>query len=141
MKTDDYKVIVALYLRGEDLAPDSVTTALGINPSRSQRKGEKRVTSTNREYVTKIGMWGLISDADSNLIADHITRLASLVKLDANALCGVAGVQEAYIDIFVAAIANEDGEGSCEFELSPDNLTDLERMGLPVRLTVTLGKE
>ncbi|MFZ5884277.1 MAG: hypothetical protein ACOYYI_10900 [Chloroflexota bacterium] len=52
--------------------PDFVTTVLGVKPSGSQRKGEKRVTSTRREYVIKIGMWGLIADVNSNLISDHI---------------------------------------------------------------------
>lgn len=141
MKADDYKIIVALYLRGENLNPDAVTIALGISPSRSQRKGEKKITSTNREYVTKIGLWGLISDSDSCLIADHISLLASVIPWDSDTFRMLDGVQEAYIDIFVAATADEDGEGACEFELSKENLVVLERIGLPVRLTVTVGKE
>jgi hypothetical protein len=141
MKADDYKIIVALYLRGEDLDPDAVTKTLGISPSRFQRKGEKKVTSTNHEYVAKIGMWGLIADSDSYLLGDHITQLASSIAVGGDVLSSLTGVQEAYVDIFVAATADEDGDGTCEFELSKENLVALERMGLPVRLTVTLGKE
>jgi len=110
MKAYDYKIIVALYLRGNDLDPAAVTKVLGVSPSRFQCKGEKRVTSTSREYVAKIGMWGLIADSDSCLLADHIAQLASSIAVDDDILKTLAGIEEAYIDIFIAATANEDGE-------------------------------
>lgn len=69
------------------------------------------------------------------------TRLKSLVKVDANVLRGSAGVQEVYIDIFASAVARENDEGSCEFEVTPGNLTDLDKIGLPVRFALTVGKE
>ena len=63
------KLIVGLYIRGADLDPDLVTKRLGIVPSRSQQKGETRATPTNRDYVTKVGLWGLISDLVFNCVS------------------------------------------------------------------------
>lgn len=141
IKADDHKIIVALYLRGDDLDPEVVTKKLGIRPSRFQRKGEKKVTSTKHEYLVKIGMWGLIADSESYLLADHVTALASNIVAHGDILNKLPGVQEAYIDIFIAATADQDGEGTCELELNKENLTQLARMGLPVRLTISQGKE
>ncbi len=141
MKTGDYKIIVALYLRGDDLDPDSLTTKFGVNPTRQQRKGDKNVTSTNREYVAKTGMWGLVADSDSDVISEHITQLMSILSVDRDVIGRLDGIQDAYIDIFVAVTSDEDGESTYAFELSKENLTALERIGLPVHLTVTSSKE
>ncbi|SEA75030.1 protein of unknown function [Nitrosospira multiformis] len=141
MKADDHKmIIVTLYLRGDDLDPEVVTKKLGIRPSRFQRKGEKKVTSTKHEYLAKMGTWGLIADSESCLLADHITALASNIVADGDVLIKLPGVQEAYIDIFIAPTAGQDG-GTRELELSKENLTQLARMGLPVRLTISHVKE
>lgn len=139
--TTDLKIIVALYIRGDDLDPNTVTSELNVAPSRLQRKGERKITSSNREYIVKTGMWGLIANSDTNLLCDHIASLTSGITLDADAIFRLPGVEEAFIDVFVAAIGEEDGEGSCEFELTKDNVAALEQLRLPVRFSVSIGKD
>ena len=53
----------------------------------------------------------------------------------------MVGVQEAYVDIFIATRADEDGEGVCEFELDSDIFAFIGKLGLPVRFTVEVVKE
>ena len=84
--TTDLKIIVALYIRGDDLDPNTVTSELNVAPSRLQRKGERKITSSNREYIVKTGMWGLIANSDTNLLCDHIASLTSGITLDADAI-------------------------------------------------------
>jgi hypothetical protein len=143
MKANDYKIIVGLYLRGDDLDPTLITKKLGINPSRSQYKGEKKTTSTEQEYVAKIGMWAVIEESDTSdtsILSAHINSLASKVKMGGTIANGLDGVQEAYIDVFIAKDSDEDGEGTCEFELSKEDFTALKHSGLPVRFTVSIVK-
>lgn len=135
------KIIVALYIRGQDLDPDLVTKQLGIAPSRFQHKGEVRKTSTNRDYVTKIGLWCLISYLDSQLVNEHIENLALKIGATASLIRGIPEVQQAYFDVFIATESDIDGEGGCEFELSDDTLAMVSKIGLPVRFTVSVVRE
>lgn len=141
MKTRNYKIVVGLYLRGDDLDPAFVSKKLGVSPSRSQYKGERKVTSTNREYATKIGMWALIAESDTSdtsVLCDHINQLISKVGIPPTTFLNIEGVQEAYVDVFIAADADEDGEGTYEFQLSNQNMAALHQLDLPVRFTVAL---
>jgi len=141
MKTRDYKIIVGLYLRGDDLDPVFVSEKLGVSPSRSQYKGERKVTSTNCEYIAKIGMWALIEESDTSdtsVLSVHIDQLASKVGMGGITFRDIEGVQEAYVDVFIAADADEDGEGTYEFQLNGQNVTVLHQLGLPVRFTVAI---
>jgi hypothetical protein len=130
-------ISVSLYLRGANLDPKLVSEKLGINPSSAQYKGEKKITSTNREYVAKIGVWELDADTKSPALSDHLDQLTSMINTQGIAIRSIAGVDEAYIDIFIAADANEDGGGTLEFELNKENIAALERLGLPIHYTVT----
>ncbi len=40
---------------GDDLGPDEVSRLLGAQPTSSQRKGDRRVTSSGREIIKKSG--------------------------------------------------------------------------------------
>ena len=46
-----------------------------------------------------------------------------------------------FLDVFIAIDADTDGGGTCEFELTPQDVAELTRLGLPVRFTVTVVKE
>lgn len=143
MKSDDCKIIVGLYLRGDDLDPMIVSKRLGIIPSRSQYRGEEKATSTKKKYIAKIGLWALIEESDTSdpsRLSVHINHLTSKVNIGESTIYGIDGVQEAYIDVFIAKNSDEDGEGTCEFELSKENITALQTSGLPIRFTVSFTK-
>lgn len=133
-------LIVALYLRGDLLDPDLVTQSVGIEPSKAQRKGERLVTSTGHEVIAKLGLWALVVESDSSSLDAHLTRLADSLP-PGLALSSIVGVEEAYVDIFVALASDTDGDARCELDVSPKSLELLARLGLPVRITVTVGRD
>lgn len=139
MSTQDKKVIAGVYFKGPDLDPQSITAALGINPSNSHPYGETKRTSSGAVFSTKTGLWALVVDRDSAEVSDVLeTLLVSLGKQ--STLANLAGVREAYFDVFVALTSDDDGEGSCTMELNPAMLSELLSYGLPVRFTVTMGR-
>ncbi len=138
MKNIDLVIEVSLYLRGDNLDPNIVSKKLGITPTTSHVKGGKRITSTNREYVAKIGLWAISVDSESRELSDHVSLLVSKIKVDGTLMRSIEGVQEAYIDVFIAKDADEDGGGTFEFEMSQENISALGRLNLPIRYEVAL---
>lgn len=55
-------------------------------------------------------------------------------------LAGIPGVEDAYVDVFIATKSRNDGGGTCEFELSAQNIASVRELGLPVRFTVAVVK-
>jgi hypothetical protein len=131
---------VALYLRGDVLDPDQVTSLLGVQPSKAHRKGEERRTPTNQKYLTKIGLWSLAAKSGGELseLLDELSRQLSGVE---EPLKSLAGVQDAYVDIFIAVDADNEGGGTWEAELSADSIRRLSALGLPMRFTATVVRE
>ena len=141
MMEPDYLFDVAIYLRGDDLDPDHVSTVLGIAPSKSQSKGQKKVTSTNQVVVAKIGLWALVAETKSSDLPVLIQELALKIGDHGPVLTGIDGVEEAYVDVFVATHVDDDGGGTCEFQLSQENVRALDRLGMPVRFTVAVVRK
>ena len=141
MMEPDYLFDVAIYLRGDGLGPTHVSTVLGITPSKSQYKGQKKITSTNQVIVANIGLWALVAETKSSDLPVHIQELASKIGDRGPILTGIAGVEEAYVDVFVAVDAGDDGGGTCEFQLNPENVRALDRFGMPVRFTVAVVRK
>ena len=142
MNQQNQKLQVTLYLRGEDLEPEQVSQLLGLEPTKSQRKGEERFTSTNRKVTAKVGLWALEAESKSNDLSVLVNELAS--KIDDRAavlLPSIPGMQEMFLDVFIAIDADrEDGGGTCEFQLSAEDLHSLKRVGVATRFTVAVVK-
>jgi hypothetical protein len=134
-------ISVGLYLRGDNLDPKSVSNKLGVEPSDSQRKGDKKITSTNREYIRNIGIWSLIAESESLSLSDLVSQVTEQIKSDDLSLHDIDGVQEAYLDVFIARDSDENHEGTIEFELSRDNIAEIARLDLRVFFTATLVNE
>ncbi|MEQ1742929.1 MAG: DUF4279 domain-containing protein [Candidatus Nitrotoga sp.] len=133
--------IVSLYLRGKDLDPKFVTAQLGVIPTLSHYKGEKRITSIGTEYATKIGIWAITTSSQSKSLSDHIAELASKFELHGKALNEITGVEESYIDIFISSLKNKCGSDTSEFEFNVDSIAALARLTVPIRFTVTFVEE
>jgi hypothetical protein len=127
---------VAIYLRGPDLDPVHVSNVLGIGPSRSQFRGEKRLSAAKIESVAKIGLWALVNDGDARTVEQAISQVVSKIPKDAPSLLDIDGVDEAYIDVFIAVDADTDGGGSCGFVLSPEQVKLLSSINLPVQFNI-----
>lgn len=129
---------VSIYLLGDELNPDSVTVLLGVEPNESHRKGKRWTTSTNKEVIERTGIWVVSAKTTSNDLHRVLGDVTSKIDENAPLLKELAGVDEAYLDVFIAIDADTDGGGTCEFELSPQDLAELGRLELPVRFTVTV---
>ena len=134
------KVDVAIYLRGVNLDPVYASSVLVLEPSKSQFRGEKRRTATNKEFVTGIGLWALTVEGDSSNLSALVGELVLRVENRGIAFAQIAGVEEAYLDVFMAVDADDDGGGTCAFQLSEDSVSALHGLGLPVRFTVAVVK-
>lgn len=140
MKSDEPKLIVALYLRGENLDPELINHVTGVQPSRTQKKGEKHTTSTGHEFTVKMGLWALVVELESASLDAHLARLVGSLP-SGTALSSIAGVDDAYVDIFVALVSSMQGDANCELAINPKVLAPLARLGLPIRISVTAGRD
>lgn len=138
MTESDYKITVAVYLRGDSLDPVFISNVIGVNPTRSQYKGQKNLTSTNREFLSKIGMWSLVSESCSSKISDHVNDLFSQIGGCELVLSSISGVDEAYVDIFIASTTDGANDASCDFDLNEAALSALATLALPVRFSVNM---
>ncbi|WP_175445006.1 DUF4279 domain-containing protein [Janthinobacterium sp. MP5059B] len=134
------KIDVSVYLRGDSLDPVTVSSLLGIEPSKSRRKGECWTTSSNREVTAKIGIWAIVADANSSGLQAVVDEVTTRFRDNRINLSEINGVEEAYVDVFVAIDAEADGGGTCNFQLSKENVSALNSLGLPVRFTVSVIK-
>ena len=140
MKSKEPKLIVSLYLRGQALDPEAVTHVIGILPTSVQSSGHRKVTSSGREFTTKLGVWSLSVELDSSSLDAHLAQLARDLPYGVN-FASIPGVNDAYFDVFVALATDLDGEAKGEFDISQVVLGVLARLGLPVRITITAGQD
>jgi hypothetical protein len=140
MTNHDARYEVALYLRGRDLDPNHVSSVLGIEPTLSQRKGERHITSTSKEFVTKIGVWAVVSQEEVPSLSNFIDKIGRELSGFGSSLNEISGVEEAYLDFFVSMSANENGGGELKFELDMECAELLHKLGVPVRFTVVFTR-
>ena len=69
----------------------------------------------------------------ASLLAVFQNREKSLEALD--------GVQDAYYDVFVAGLSDDEGEGTCELSIESVQLAALARFKLPIRFKVNIGRD
>jgi hypothetical protein len=137
-----FKILVGIYLNGNSLDPAKLTDLLGVSPSSSKRKGDKRTLSTNREVVAKMGQWALIAELDSDTfdLPNIVSELAKNIETAGGGLGSLPGVDNGYVDVFAATIADAEAGATCEFELSEQNIDLLQSLGLPIRFTVSVAQ-
>jgi hypothetical protein len=142
MIAQKHKVMIAIYLKGDRLDPSSVSTLLGVAPSQAHYKGQKWLSSTSREVVAKTGLWVLRIEKDSDTIdlKEMIGEIGDKFRGRTTALKSLPDVVEAYVDVFIASEADNEGGGTCAFELSERNLAALTSLELPVQFTLSVVK-
>lgn len=128
---------VGLYLRGSDLNPEVVTSALGVDASKSRVRGEKSLTSTNQEITAKTGLWFLDISTESSSLRDRLAWLTQELGRFSGSLTSIPGVQEAEISVFIALADNDRGGGEYEFDLGPTDLASVSKLGAPITFAIT----
>src|SRR5438046_1272371 len=134
MAKPKYLLDVSICLNGDALDPARISELLGVTATTSRRKGEKRFIPSNREVVAKIGVWILLIEKDLNTIdlPPIVEELVEKIGAKRTALSRIPDVDNAYVDVFIATKSESDGGGTCEFELSAQNVAALKELGLPV---------
>ena len=137
-----YTKAVAIYIRGKDLDPDAVTRALGANPSFYRKKGERCVPSAgSRSAIVKVGVWRLSIETDSGPLSGDIEKLLSIVSVNTNVIGGIKGVEEPFIDVFVATSIHGYRGGALSVTISKENVSSIAKTGLPFFMTICLTKK
>jgi hypothetical protein len=126
------EIDVAIYLRGITLRPEHVTQMLGVQPTRYQTKGGYIFDS--KKGIAKIGYWAIYAQTDSIDIFERINELLKKIGIQSTPLDKIEGVEEAYLDIFVAKTEVTDGR-PVEFKISKEQLSDLARLGLSIEIS------
>jgi hypothetical protein len=133
-------VMAGLYLRGVDLDPVVATQVLEIEPTTSQRNGERRVAGVDKEYVAKTGLWGLVVKQSTHDVSEVVSSLLRQLNGRGDRLKSIEHVEDAYVDVFVAIDSDAEGSGNCCMELPHLYVDALAALGLPLRITVSMGR-
>jgi hypothetical protein len=141
MAKPKYLLNVSLCLIGEALDPEAISKLLGVTATTSRRKGEKRLIPSNKEIVSKVGVWilGFEKDLDTIDLPAIVEELVERIGSNKAVLNGIPDVEDAYVDVFIAT-KSEDSGATCEFQLSAQNIAVISELGLPVRFTVAVVK-
>lgn len=133
------KYEVAVYLKGDGLDPDYATSELGVRPTRSHKKGESWKTTSGNEVVEKTGLWVLAVQGTGDVSAG-LDQLLTLIGGN-QSMPVFSGVDEAFLDVFVAIEPDHCGIGSSEFEMDARLIATIGNSRLPVRFTVAIVQE
>jgi Domain of unknown function (DUF4279) len=141
MNSPNPLIDVTIYVWGDALDPADVSSCLGIEPSLSRRRGDKRTTRTHREITAKTSVWTLSTEGQGGDLSTRIQELAVKLEARSSQIYKIAGVEGAYVDIYIALSVARDGQGQCCFRLSHDDIAALQTMGLPIEFTLDVGKD
>lgn len=126
-----------LRLTGDGLIPEEITSLVGVAPVISRRKGDSRISSSEKEIVAKFGLWTWkISDLEAPLgINQQIELLGVTFKNPTASLANLPNVENAWIDICVVSEAEAEQSAAVEILLDANSVATLHRLGLPVEFT------
>jgi hypothetical protein len=82
---------------------------------------------------------GLERDLDTIDLSAIVDELVEKVGNKSALVSGIPDVENAYVDVFIAT-KSEDSGGTCEFQLSTQNIAAINGLGLPVQFTVAVVK-
>ena len=135
MQTTKQFICVAIYLKGYELNPEYVTQMIGVQPSKSQKKGGLKPNSTR--FVAKIGMWMVDVESRTLSVSELIDELLQKIGNPSVRLDEIKGVEDAFLDIFVPLSKDGKINEPLEFALTKNQITKLNQLGLSVEVTVS----
>lgn len=128
-------LLVSLYLYGEDLSPERISSHFGVEGTRSQRKGDITETKSGKRVAARTGMWELRSLRKSLVLSEHIFDIFS--KLSTRLPPSAAdSVSEIHLDVFASGMLIKAGYKHLDFELRTEDMLLLTAIGASVRVSV-----
>ncbi|WP_187471081.1 DUF4279 domain-containing protein [Luteimonas viscosa] len=128
-------LMVGLYIYGDDLLPEEISSSLGALATRSHRKGELKELKGGKFNSMKTGMWELRSTRKSLVLSEHIADIFSNLKFPVQ-LSSMEGVDEVHLDVYVSGLLRADGYRHLDLELTADDMLLLGGIGAAVRFSV-----
>ena len=137
MKVDP-KISVGVYVTGAELDPEQVHSVVELPNPTLKKKGERRTTSSGREFVVKAGAYSSVQTVEMGDLLNHLRRLSDILPSPAR-LRSVGGVEDVFLDVLVLAEPDDDSTpGSASALLPADLWPVLNRIGLPVNITLAV---
>jgi hypothetical protein len=134
MRSQGY-ALISLYVLGNNLDPGYISGLLGIAPSKTFKAGDSKVPGHPHSASHARCGWVVSLEKDSNDISAGLLRLLAKFAKDQTPLGRLPGVDEAYIDVFLANGA-EDLSNVIEFDLGCEVTEAVARLELPIRFSV-----
>ena len=126
---------ISLYIKGRDLDVDEASRMLGVSPSRVNRRGEPKLRGIEGP-VYSTTTWKFARKAQSLDVSGVLVSLLEDIDPAARPMT-IPGVEDAFIDVFLANTVETGNLGSAiEWEWSVDALRALNRLALPVRISM-----
>ena len=114
---------------GDTLEPDEVSGILGLQPTRSGRRGERMSPSSSKTLLRK-SVWILQTPlSDQAPLQDHLEWLLDTLEPKRDA---IGEFTKQYETDFFCGFSSENGQGGCTFESSL--LARLANLGVPLVL-------
>ncbi|MEB0011497.1 DUF4279 domain-containing protein [Glaciimonas sp. Cout2] len=131
-------ISVTLRFTGDLLNPGEITTMLNVVPRISRRKGDRKISSSKKEIISKFGLWTWKSDDPSNTLTidDHIKCLKDRFQHAYDLLPNLPNVDNAWVDICIVDSEGEGGDSSVSLLLSKESTVILSNIGLSIEFTI-----
>lgn len=129
---EDNFCAIALYLYGNSIALDEVSSLLGLSPTRSRKRGDVRVTSSGSEVTQRIGFWEYRERVEVGELSTALIKMVD--RINCGNVVGQAGIEKAELDIFVPMDLTGDSVGF-GMELSTGVLCKLSGLGFDLVVT------
>lgn len=134
------RLLVGLYVYGDNLSPDLISSCLQCEPTRSQRRGDIKA-SRSGDIPAKVGMWEITSAAQSLTLGDHLDSILSKIGRSDVFIPSIDGVEEVHLDVFVSRLGQRDGYRCIDLELDLPRVEALARLGASLRISVVDSAE
>ena len=124
---------VILYIWGDMISPTYITDALGIEPTFTQSKGDKRTLSSGEKAVAKKGLWQLSTKGlvNSECVTDHVVFIIDKISNREGKITDIEGVEGAHF--YIGIFRDFESKRGVEFDIDPTLLKESYRLGIGFR--------
>lgn len=131
----NHLITVTLYLYGDELFPEHVTHELGMQPTQSWKKGERKPSKRPESAaVASTGFWMLRAQSQSDKLTDYVADIFGAISIyGSQSILKIEGVTDAKLDVYVAIDAAD--EEVC-LDLGREQIGLLASYGLRYCITV-----
>ena len=133
-------ISIVLRITGDFLDPEEITRIIGVSPHISRRKGDIRVHSSNKQIVSKFGLWEWQSlhTPETTTINDHINHIRSTFAHAYGLLPNLPKAENAWLDVHIVDGDGDENVSKVWFLMDIETISTLHNIGLPVEFTVDI---